>query len=451
MARSDFLHFATRALRAQRYAPAKHHRLLAEKLNRVRTGDCRRLMVFMPPGSAKSTYASKLFPAFFMQDGRKNIIGASNTAELAVNMSREVMGYVREEHYTLGYEIARESAENWSTTNGCQYRAAGVGGTITGFRSDLGIIDDPVRSRKDVESKGNRDDTWNWFNADFMTRLKPHGAVILIQTRWHEDDLGGRLLESQPHLWEVVNIPATAGDDDILGRAPGEMLWSDDEYGYGARILAMKNEYEINGAMRDWYALFEQDPRPLSGGLFNVDKIRIVDEAPKCKRILRGWDLAASENVGTRNPDWTVGVKMGVTEDDRYVVLDVFRDRGGPADVDNWLKAVGEMDGRAVRISIPQDPGGSGKSQAHYHIKLMAGFAITATPETGNKATRAAPFAAQMNAGHVMVVKGLWNNAYIEELRGFPSAAKDDQVDASSRAFNSLVAGGTGRIQKIGY
>lgn len=376
------------------------------------------------------------------QKPNMNVIGASHSASLAEDFSRRVQSFVSENTKVLGFGLARENAELWNTTNGCSYRAAGVGGAITGFRADLAIIDDPVRSRKDAESETIREDTWNWFQADLLTRLRPGGKIVLVQTRWHEDDLGGRLLETQGDRWRVVCIPATAKEDDPLGRAPGELLWQDDpEYPYGEMLKAARTEAQHNGAMRDWNALYEQDPRPLEGGIFKTAGLSYIDALDtKTVRVVRAWDFAATAQTGTRDPDWSVGVKMAQDEMGRYAVLDVVRFRGDADMVERRLVETAAADGKSVRISLPQDPGQAGKSQVLYMVRKLAGYAVQTSPETGDKATRAMPLSAQWNAGNVLIRRAGWNSSYTEEMRGFPSASKDDQVDASSRAFNTLVA-----------
>jgi predicted phage terminase large subunit-like protein len=408
-----------------------------------------RLAIFMPPGSAKSTYTSILFAPWCMsQKDHINIIGASHSASLAEDFSRRVQSIVAENAKVLEFGLARENAELWNTTNGCAYRAAGVGGAITGFRADLAIIDDPVRSRKDAESEVIREDTWNWYQADLLTRLRPGGKIVLVQTRWHEDDLGGRLLETQKDRWRVISLPATALEDDPLGRKPGELLWADDPaYPYGELLKTAKIEAEKNGAMRDWHALYEQDPRPGSGGVF-TGAPAVLDVPPAPQRIVRAWDFAATEQVGTRDPDWTVGVKMCREESGRYTVLDVVRFRGGPDEVERTLLAVAANDGKSVRISLPQDPGQAGKSQILYFTRKLAGFGVISSPETGDKATRAMPLASQWNVGNVALMRGQWNAYYTEELCGFPSVRKDDCVDASSRAFNTIVAA-PGKVRSL--
>lgn len=421
------------------FAPALHHRMLIDELEKVARGEVRRLAVFMPPGSAKSTYASKLFPAWYLaQRPNLNVIGASHTAALAEEFSRDVQRFVREFPAELGYGLVTEPADMWKTTNGGKYKAIGVGGAIAGSRADLAIIDDPVKTRQDADSATFRERVWKWFQADLRTRLKPGAPIVLIQTRWHEDDLGGRLLQTQAEDWRVISLPATAVKNDPLGRDPGEMLWSDDEYGYGAEIAAVKAEYERSGAMRDWFSLYEQNPRPTEGALFKVANISVVDVPPAGGSIVRAWDLAATKQVGTRDPDWTVGLKLQQTPSGGFCILDVVRERGGPDEVERAILATASRDGWGVAVGLPQDPGQAGKAQVQYLTRKLAGYTVISSPETGDKATRAAPVASQVNAGNVTMLRGAWNAAFLDELSGFPSGAKDDQVDALSRAFAML-------------
>lgn len=295
-----------------------------------------------------------------------------------------------------------------------------------------------MKTRKDADSPTVRETAWKWYTADLRTRLKPGAPIILIQTRWHEDDLGGRILQTQGASWRVISLPATAVEGDPLGREPGEMLWSDDAYGYGAEIAAVKAEYEQSGAMRDWYSLYEQNPRPGAGALFKTEQIEIIEAPPAGGSIVRAWDLAATKQVGTRDPDWTVGLKLQRTGLGGYVVLDVVRLRGGPDDVEKAIVNTANQDGRGVAIGLPQDPGQAGKAQAQYLTKKLAGFTVRVTPETGDKSTRAGPVASQINVGNVKLVQGPWMRPFLDELAGFPSGAKDDQVDALSRAFSMV-------------
>lgn len=438
--RRDFLAWCEFVLAPQGQRPAAHHQLIIRELQAVADGQTQRLMMFLPPGSAKSTYTSLLFPAWLMarQPGVP-IIAASHTASLAESFSRRVQNLVREHTLRLGFGLASESAELWTSTNGGQYRAAGVGGAVTGFRAGVALCDDLVKSRADADSATYRERAWEWFNADLKTRLKPGSPIVVIGTRWHQDDIYGRLLEVDPAGWRVLKIPAIATDpDDPLGRSIGEPLWSDDTYGYGAALLRAHADYERAGAMRDWSSLYQQDPRPAEGALFRTERLEVIDAAPAGGTLVRAWDLAATKQVGTRDPDWTVGLKLQRTPQGAYVIHDVVRLRGGPDEVEAAIVATASQDGRGVTISLPQDPGQAGKAQAQYLTRKLAGFTVKVTPETGDKATRAGPVASQVNVGNVKLLRGSWNRPFLDELAGFPSASKDDQVDALSRAFGMV-------------
>jgi hypothetical protein len=166
--------------------------------------------------------------------------------------------------------------------------------------------------------------------------------VVLILTRWHADDLAGRLLAAEGSRWRVLKLPAIAGEADPLGRAPGAPLWADDGYGYGAGLGRIRATYEASGAVRDWASLYQQEPRPAEGGIFKTAMISALDAAPvgaAAGRMVRAWDLAATSAAGTRDPDWTAGLLLARTPDNRLVVLDVARLRGGPEEVERAILA----------------------------------------------------------------------------------------------------------------
>jgi len=193
--------------------------------------------------------------------------------------------------------------------------------------------------------------------------------------------------------------------------------------------------------MRDCSTLYQQGPAPLEGSLFKIGKIDTLEAEPAGKNIVRAWDLAATKESGTRDPDWTVGVKLLRTEDGRFICLDVVRFRGGPDEVEAYIVNTAKQDGAGVRIGLPQDPGQAGKQQVLYLTRKLAGFRVDSSPETGDKATRASPMASQVNVGNFAIVKAAWNRPFLDELASFPSGTKDDQVDALSRAFSMIGLG----------
>lgn len=435
--RQSFEAFCIEALAPFNLTPAAHHRLLIKELEAVAAAITDRLMIFMPPGSAKSTYVSKLFPAWLMTAGGIAVIGASHTSTLAQEFSGDVRRFINQTSETTGYGLATDRADRWRTTNGCEYLAAGVNTGIAGFRSDVAIIDDPVKSRQDADSEAFRERTWKWFQADLGARMKPGGRIILMHTRWHEDDLAGRLLQTQSDKWRVLKLPALATDgNDPLRRQIGEPLWGDDSYGYGAELVEKRDSFERDGAAREWASLYQQNPRPTDGALFKPTNIpAALDAAPLVVQQVRAWDLAATAQTGTRDPDWTVGLRLGRMANGQYVVMDIVRVRGGPADIEQLITNTASRDGKSVPISLPQDPGQAGKSQVRYLAGMLSGYTVHVSPETGDKATRASPVASQCNVGNLLMVQANWNASFIDEIGGFPSASKDDQVDALSRAF----------------
>lgn len=261
-------------------------------------------------------------------------------------------------------------------------------------------------------------------------------GLVSHNTRWHEDDLAGRLLSSEPDRWKVLLLPAEAEENDPLGREPGEFLWNDDAYGYGASLADIKRSLEAAGASREWYSQYQQRPRPYEGALFKVGLIGVLPVPLAGGNVVRAWDLASTEaKQNRRDPDWTRGVKLQRAPDGRYVVLDVTGIRGGPDEVKRLVMSTAQQDGHACRIGLWQDPGQAGKAQVLDYTRALAGYTVEAIPATGDKETYARPVASQCNVGNLYMVAGPWNRPFIEELGGFPFATHDDQVDGLSRAF----------------
>ncbi len=415
--------------------PARHHELLIEKLDDVTEGRCDRLMVQMPPGSAKSTYGSILFPAYFLSRHKTaQIIATAHTASLADYFGRHVRKAIAEHGEWLGVTLAKESraSAKFTLEEGGEYFPAGVRGPITGRRADLIIIDDPVKSWAEAESRASRDALYDWYRAELSARLKPGGRLVLIMTRWHEDDLAGRLMAGDP-AWENLRLPAIAESGDAMGRAVGEVLWP--EWQDGAAVLRRRQEV----GERAFSAMYQQRPRPPDAALFKVEAIRILAQAPEVLRTVRAWDLAATLPGAGRNPDYTVGLKLGLVAGGDLVVLDVIRFQGSPAQVEARIHAAAKADGVGTIVALPQDPGQAGAAQVAMLKRSLSGFQVVSSPETGAKVLRAMPAATQVDGGKVALLAAPWNENFISEIREFPDSAKDDQVDAFARAVNTLV------------
>jgi len=435
-------------------ALAAHHLLLLQLIERAAAKRYGRFMVFMPPGSAKSTYTSVVAPTYFMgrEPGTK-IILASYGTDLARRHGRKARQIVKSSGYTalFGARLAADSAaaNEWALDNGSEYLAAGLTAGLTGNRAHGALIDDPIKGRAEANSETIRKSTWEAYTDDLQTRLAPGGWIGLVQTRWHQDDVAGRLLPegydgrsgivrcTDGRDWEVLNLPAKCERlDDPLGRAAGEYLWPE--------WFDRRHWEAFENAPRTWSALFQQRPAPDEGDIFKPDQIEIIDALPAGPiRWVRAWDLAS-----TNDGDWTAGPKLGVTPAGRYVIADMVRMREGPDRRDRAMLTTAQADGRGVRISIPQEPGQAGKTQVLALTRMLAGYSVHSSPETGDKITRAEPFASQVNVGNVSILRGPWNAALRDELRIFPNGTNDDQVDGLSRAFEALM-GGQGRTETM--
>jgi hypothetical protein len=370
------------------YEPAPHHRLLIERLEAVARGSIPRLAVFMPPGSAKSTYSSILLPPWFLANNpTAAIIAASHTTELAEKWGRRVRNLIAEHSTTLGIALSSDSqaAGRWALTSGGEYYAAGVCVGIAGFRADIAIIDDPIRSREDADSDVVRDRVWDWYKSDLLTRLKPGGRVILIQTRWHVDDLAGRLLadmENGGERWEVVSLPAEAEANDPLGRKPGEWLW-DDEYGYAKSLVAQK---KVQPA-RNWSAMYQQSPVPDTGDYFHADWLRPYDKAPPRETMKI---YGASDYAVTTDGDYTVHIVVGVDPEWRIYVLDLWRKQATSAE---WIEAFCDLVLRWKPVGWAEETGqiraGVGPFLEKRIRERQAWVQRKAFPTRGDKAVRA--------------------------------------------------------------
>ena len=425
--------------RSRGFEPAAHHRLLIAKLESVACGEIDRLAVFMPPGSAKSTYGSVLFPPWFLaQDASKAVIAASHTAELAEKWGRRVRNIVSEDRNVLGFGVAddNKAAGRWETTAGGEYYAAGVGGSITGRRADLAVIDDPIRGREDADSKLVRDKQWDWYRFDLETRLKPGAAVILIQTRWHEDDLAGRLLAEEGARWHVVRLPMEAEDNDPLGRAAGEPLWpewfSDD-----MRAAAKRD-------MRLWTALYQQRPAPEEGDYFRAEWLRPYDKAPprETLRIYGASDYAVTSDGG----DYTVHVVVGLDPEGRMYLLDLWRKQAAS---DQWVEAFCDLVAEWKPIGWAEEQGqiraGIGPYLDRRQRERRAWVAREVFPTRGDKSVRAQSIRGRIANGGLYVPTGKpWVSDLKAEMLSFPAGKHDDQVDALGlvgQLLDKMIAG----------
>ncbi len=301
------------------------------------------------------------------------------------------------------------------------------------------VADDVVKGREDAESPTAREHLWDWWTADVLPRLKPQGVVVLIGTRYHEDDIMGRLERADGQQWRILKLPALAEDNDPLGRQEGEPLWDDHTYGYGKRLLEIRDNYERQGLTRDWFSLYQGAPRAPEGNLFKIARMPIYGILPGAViQQCRAWDLASS-----LKGDFTVGVKLAAvqlagTDITHWIITDIWRGREPPERVRATVKLMAETDGYGTPIYLPEDPGQAGQSQIVDYVNHLAGYSVTPIRMTGSKEQRAMLLATRCNIGQVGMLRAPWNGALLDELQSFPNGRNDDQVDALSLAFDQL-------------
>lgn len=417
------------------YEPAAHHRLIIEKLEAVERQEVRKLMLFLPPGSAKSTYSSKLFPAWYIskRDGRE-VLQCSHNVTLAETFTSFGRDRLSEHNKQLGVFLHSEhrSAGDWQTTNRGRCLAAGVGAGIAGIRADLGLIDDPIGSQEDADSKLVREKQKDWYYNDFKPRLKPNASVVLIMTRRHEDDLAGHLLATEGDEWTVVSLPFLAEENDPLGRPVGQMLWPE---WFNEEMLrdARKNPQTLS-------SLYQQRPTPEEGDFFKSEwfKPYTLDQLPAELRIYAASDHAVSL---AQSADLTCCVVGGVDDDNNLWILpDLFWKR---EQSDKVVEKMLAMQQQHKPLIWWAEKGHISKSIGPFLQRAMLERGVyvrvdEVTPAK-DKQTRAQSIQGRMAMGKVRfpTFAPWWPNARHEMLT-FPHGKHDDFVDALAHLGGGL-------------
>lgn len=442
------------------HPPPRHARLLNRALEDVEAGKIKRLMIFMPPGHAKSSYASINFPSWFLgRNPTRTIIGCSHTDDLATAFGRRVRNIVRSDEFMdvfgFGIDPASTAANEWAVDTPNRrpgqlagvYKAAGVGGSITGRRGDLGLIDDPLKSREDAESKTIRNKQWEWYKSDFRTRLKPGAAIILIQTRWHLDDLSGRILPEDydgrtgritardGEVWHVLSMPAVIETPhqakyDPLRRKVGDVLWPE---WYDAKHLAQE---KITQGPRNWSALYQQHPVPDAGGYFQRDWFKFYDIAPTKLAIVGCSDYAVTKDGG----DYTEHGVFGIDCEHRIYPLDWWSGQTTP---ETWVEAKLDL---VHKWNPSLWVGESGVIRRSIEGLLMRRMQerndwcrMEWLPPIGDKQARARGFQARAAGGFVLLPSGKeWAGRLLDQLLMFDAGTYDDAVDVCSLLGRAL-------------
>ena len=394
-----------------------------------------RLMLFMPPRHGKSTLASIAFPAWHLgRHPNHEFISCSYSGSLAMGFSRKVRSLLREPSYKTAFKTRldpdSQSAEAWLTTSGGGYVAAGVGGGITGKGAHVLVIDDPVKNREDAESANNREANWDWYTSTAYTRLALGGGVLVILTRWHDDDLAGKLLSAAQEggdEWTVVKYPAIAEEEEEF-RGHGEALHPE-RYD----VEALQRIQRAVGP-RDWSALYQQNPVADDGDYFSRDMIQYFDPEDidlDRMKFYCAWDLAIGKK--DRN-DYSVGMVVGIDEMEHIFVVDVVRGRFDGFELveqildmyETWRPSIVGIEKGHIEMAL-----GPFLEKRVRERGLYEAYFKDLKTGRRDKEARARAIQGRMQQGMVHFPKNeVFTGPLIAELLRFPNGVHDDQVDA---------------------
>lgn len=407
-----------------------HHDELCELLESITRGDLKLLLINVPPGFSKSLIVSVMWPAWeWTGNPSLRYLTAAYTADNTIRDNLNVRTIVTSDLYRrhYGVKLASDQAAKvrFDTTAKGWRIASSVGGRGTGEHPDRIIVDDPMKAQ-DARSEAKREECNFWFDRTLSTRINRNPAFVVVMQRLHEEDLSGHLLAQGGYTSLILpmHFDPERSDPRDHRTEPRELLWPE--------VYPEEKVYENELRLGPFGAAgqLEQNPVPEGGALFKRDWFEIVDAAPADAERCRGWDIAETDGGG----NWTVGTRLAQGQDGIWYVEHNVRAQSTL--VDKLIRGTAESDGRRCKI---REGSGSGKATIKARSILLAGYDYAASPETDSKIERAAPFRAQAQAGNVKLVRGEWNESYLDIVCSFPVGKFDDDVDSTSNAFNELV------------
>lgn len=429
------------------FIAGRHHKRMAEAFERVARGECKRLIINMPPRHTKSEFASYLLPAWFLgKFPGKKVIQTSHTAELAVGFGRKVRNLVDTEQYhdifpELGLQSDSKAAGRWNTSKGGDYFAIGVGGAVTGKGADLLIIDDPHSEQEAAMAATNPevyDKVYEWYTSGPRQRLQPGGAIVVVMTRWAQRDLTGQVLKNAALRgetdWEVIEFPA------IL--PSGNPLWP--EFWSMGELSALREELPNS----KWQAQYQQNPVGNESAIVKRDWWQWWEEEdpPVCEFILQSWDTAFEK---TQRADYSAGTTWGVFNNHKdgnrpnIILLNTYKKR---VEFPDLKKDVMEEYNRYDPDTIIIEKKASG-APLIYELRAMGIPVQEYTPSKGqDKIARLNSVSDIIASGKVWVPKTRWAEELVDEIAAFPAGEHDDLVDATTLALMRFRSGGFLRL-----
>jgi predicted phage terminase large subunit-like protein len=446
-AKTDFMKFTKEVWPA--FINGRHHEKMARAFERVANGECKRLIINMPPRHTKSEFASYLLPAWFLgKYPNKKVIQTSHTAELAVGFGRKVRNLVDSDPYKrLFPDVALQSdskaAGRWNTNHGGDYFAIGIGGAVTGKGADILIIDDPHSEQEAALAQVNPDiynKTYEWYTSGPRQRLQPGGAIVIVMTRWSQRDLTAQVLKAaasrEGDQWEVIEFPA------IL--PSGEPLWP--EF-WSLKELEVLREELPNSK---WQAQYMQEPTSDNSAIIKREwwKVWEGDSPPYCEYLIQSWDTAFTKN---ERSDYSACTTWGVF----YQPDDTGKDQANIIALNAFKKRMEfpELKMRAYQEYQEWEPDAliveakASGAPLVFELRAMGIPVQEFTPTRGNdKIARLNAVADIFASGKVWVPQLRWAEELIDEIASFPSGEHDDLVDSTSQALLRYRRGGFIRL-----
>jgi len=452
---SNFVKLAWKVVEpTQEYIHGWHIDVICDHLEAVTRGEIIRLCIAVPPGMMKSLLVGCFFPAWEWGPAGKasyRYLGTSHSANLAIRDNARTLRLIKSEWYQAlwGDKVkltsdAKTKFENTKTG----FREAMAFTGLTGNRGDRVLMDD-VLSVDDAISDAKRNAVKTTFLESVPTRLNNprKSAIINIQQRLHEEDTIG-LSISRELGYDVLRLPMEFEHDFPCSTSIGftDPRTEDGELLFPERFPreTVERDKRVMGSIAT-ASQFQQRPVPRHGGMFKRPWFDVVPHPPRDVVWVRGWDLAATEGskkaAGNKGgPAYTAGVKVGMDTNGVVYIGHVIRGQLTPGKVEKMIKSTAAFDSKLCTIDLPQDPGQAGKAQVRHLVKMLAGYNVVYSLESGSKELRAQPLAAQAEVGNVKLVLGDWNEAFLEEAGSFPFGKYKDQIDAASRALARLTA-----------
>ncbi len=389
-----------------------------------------RVIVSMPPRHGKSTLISTWTPVWYLSHfPHHNIILSSYEADFAASWGRKVRNLISEHSKILNLSLREDSqaANRWNTTGDGGMITAGIGGAITGRGGNLIIIDDAVKDHEQAMSETYRQKVIDWFHSTLATRAEPEASIVILMTRWHENDLVGHLLSQPDNQFEEIRLPALAEENDPLGRTLGEALCPD------RYDVAALEKFRLQNGSRTFNALYQQRPAALEGNIFKREWWKFYTERPQCQQYLQSWDLTFKD---AKHSDYVVGQVWGRLGPDKFLIHQI-RARLNFTDT---LVAIQNMSRQfpEANLILIEDKA-NGPAVIDTLSREISGI-VPVEPD-GTKEARASAISPMIESGNVYLPSpkiAPWIEDFIDEFANFPNGTYDDQVDAASQALRRL-------------